>query len=307
MFKLQPRTILRGAMILPMGYLGKTIYDNMQQRNSIYAEQKQALDSSKFVPLELASADKISHDTKKYVFKFEDKDQVSGLHVASCVLTMANIDGKNVVRPYTPVTHVDEKGHMDFVIKTYEKGNMSKHLDQLKPGDKLLIKGPIPKYPYKPNEKEHIGMIAGGTGIAPMYQIFSHALANPEDKTKFSLLYSNVSQEDILLRKEIDELAKKYPNRFKVHYSISKKDKVGTDWKYGVGYFDKKVIEEKAFKSEITPEGDQSKNLVLVCGPPRFMDAISGDSYFENGKKVQGPLKGVLKEMGFKEQDVFKF
>jgi len=249
MFKLQPRTLVRAAATLPVLFIGKSIYDNSVR--TMYAEQKQALDPSKFVPLELASAEKVSHDTKKYVFKFDDKDQVSGLNVASCVLTMANIDGKNVVRPYTPVTHVNDKGHMDFVIKTYEKGVMSKHFDQLKPGDKLLIKGPIPKYPYKPNEKEQICMIAGGTGIAPMYQVFSHALADSKDKTKFNLLYSNVSEEDILLKDEIEELAKKYPNRFKVHYSISKKEKVGKDWKFGVGYFDKKLIEEKAFKADI--------------------------------------------------------
>lgn len=28
----------------------------------------------------------------------------------------------------------------------------------------LQVKGPFPKFPYKPNEKKEIGMIAGGTG-----------------------------------------------------------------------------------------------------------------------------------------------
>jgi len=33
------------------------------------------------------------------------------------------------------------------------------------------MKGPIPKYPYQPNIKKNIGMIAGGTGLTPMLQV----------------------------------------------------------------------------------------------------------------------------------------
>jgi cytochrome-b5 reductase len=48
---------------------------------------------------------------------------------------------------------------------------MSKHLGELKVGDTLDFKGPLPKYPYKANTKKHVGMIAGGTGITPMLQV----------------------------------------------------------------------------------------------------------------------------------------
>ncbi len=48
---------------------------------------------------------------------------------------------------------------------------MSKHIDSLKVGDTLEMKGPIPKYPYSANAKKKIGMVAGGTGITPMLQV----------------------------------------------------------------------------------------------------------------------------------------
>jgi hypothetical protein len=41
----------------------------------------------------------------------------------------------------------------------------------LQPGDTLAMKGPFPKYPYKPNMKTQIGMVAGGSGITPMLQV----------------------------------------------------------------------------------------------------------------------------------------
>ena len=61
-----------------------------------------------------------------------------------------------------------------------------------------------------------------------MYQVLTHALSDKSNKTKFTLLFSNVSEKDILLREEFDTLAKKYPETFKVVYYIDKGDK---DWK----------------------------------------------------------------------------
>lgn len=48
---------------------------------------------------------------------------------------------------------------------------MGPHIDSLKIGETLELKGPIPKYPYTPNIKKSIGLVAGGTGIAPMIQV----------------------------------------------------------------------------------------------------------------------------------------
>jgi NAD(P)H-flavin reductase len=61
-------------------------------------------------------------------------------------------------------------------------------------------------------------MIAGGTGITPMYQVIQAVLKNSEDSTQLSLLYANVSPDDILLRDELDALAAAHPN-FKVWYT----------------------------------------------------------------------------------------
>jgi NAD(P)H-flavin reductase len=39
---------------------------------------------------------------------------------------------------------------------------------------------------------EKIGLIAGGTGITPCYQLIKHILNNPNDKTKITLVYGSV-------------------------------------------------------------------------------------------------------------------
>lgn len=54
------------------------------------------------------------------------------------------------------------------------------------------------------------GMIAGGTGITPMYQVAKALLTDPAETTSISLIYANVTEDDILLRKELDELTHTY-------------------------------------------------------------------------------------------------
>ena len=46
---------------------------------------------------------------------------------------------------------------------------------------------------------EAIGLIAGGTGITPMYQLIKAIFKNPNDKTKVTLVFGNVSLTLIVL------------------------------------------------------------------------------------------------------------
>ena len=57
--------------------------------------------------------------------------------------------GKPIIRPYTPISPSDAEGELVFLVKKYETGKMSKYIHDMKPGDKLAVKGPIPKFPYK--------------------------------------------------------------------------------------------------------------------------------------------------------------
>ncbi len=67
---------------------------------------------------------------------------------------------------------------------------------------------------------KHLSMLAGGTGITPIYAVMTHILRDPEDKTCMSLIFCNVAEEDILLRKELDQMSKDTPDRLKVRPRI---------------------------------------------------------------------------------------
>lgn len=55
-----------------------------------------------------------------------------------------------------------------------------------------------------------VGMIAGGTGITPMYQVAKALMGDQWECTTIKLVYANISEDDILMRKELDELANTY-------------------------------------------------------------------------------------------------
>ncbi|OIV99927.1 hypothetical protein TanjilG_26265 [Lupinus angustifolius] len=257
-----------------------------------------ALVPDKWIEFKLQDTARVSHNTQLFRFSFDPTKKL-GLDIASCIVTRAplgqNAEGKPkyVIRPYTPISDPESKGYFDLLIKVYPEGKMSQHFASLKPGDVVEVKGPVEKLRYTPNMKKHIGMIAGGTGITPMLQVIEAVLKNPDDKTQISLLYANVSPDDILLKQKLDVLAASHPN-LKVFYTVDNPTK---NWRGGAGYISKDVV----VKGLPSPSDD---TLILVCGPPGMMKHVSG----EKAKDwTQGEISGILKEAGYTEEMVYKF
>lgn len=172
---------------------------------------------------------------------------------------------------------------------------MSEHFHSLNVGQRMEFKGPLPKYPWEANKHNHIALIAGGTGITPMYQLARQIFKNPDDKTKVTLVFGNVSEEDILLKKELQDLENTYPQRFKAFYVL---DNPPEGWTGGKGYITKDLLKT------VLPEPKEDNIKLFVCGPPGLYKAISGTKV---SPKDQGELDGVLKELGYNKDQVFKF
>ncbi|KAF2139924.1 uncharacterized protein K452DRAFT_299901 [Aplosporella prunicola CBS 121167] len=251
-----------------------------------------------FISLKLESVEQLNHNTKKFRFHLPEEDSVSGLHIASALLTKYKGPEmeKAVIRPYTPTSDEDTRGYIDLIVKRYPNGPMSEHLHNMNPGQRLDFKGPIPKYPWESNKHQQIALIAGGTGITPMYQLIRAIFKNPEDKTKVTLVYGNISEEDIILKRELEHLENTYPQRFRAFYVL---DNPPEGWQQGKGYVTKELLKT------VLPEPKQGDNLkIFVCGPPGMYKAISGT---KKSPKDQGEIDGYLKELGYSKEQVYKF
>ncbi|KAL8758282.1 MAG: hypothetical protein Q9184_003971, partial [Pyrenodesmia sp. 2 TL-2023] len=250
-----------------------------------------------WVDLKLESVEEINHNTKKFRFALPDKDDVSGLQIASALLTKYKGPEmeKPVIRPYTPISDEDARGHIDFLIKRYPNGPMSEHFHSMDPLQRLDFKGPIPKYPWSPNKHDHICLISGGTGITPMYQLCRAIFSNPADKTKVTLVFGNVKEEDILLKREFEDLENTYPQRFRAFYML---DQPPEGWMQGTGYINLDLLKK------VLPEPKVENIKIFVCGPPGMYKAISGP---KKSPSDQGDLGGILKELGYTKDQVYKF
>ncbi|GAP88150.1 putative NADH-cytochrome b5 reductase 2 [Rosellinia necatrix] len=249
-----------------------------------------------FVSLQLKEVEVINHNTKKFIFHLPEDDMVSGLHVASALLTKFVPEGqKAVLRPYTPTSDESTTGYIELIVKKYPGGPMSTYLHDMVPGQRLDFKGPLPKYAWAPNKHEHIALVAGGTGITPMYQLIRSIFDNPEDKTKVTLVFGNVTEGDILLKRELADIENTYPQRFRAFYVLDNPPK---DWAGNKGFITKDLLKT------VLPEPKEGNIKIFVCGPPGMYKAISGT---KTSPKDQGELSGILKELGYTADQVYKF
>uniref|UniRef100_A0A6G3MH38 NADH--cytochrome b5 reductase 1 (Trinotate prediction) n=1 Tax=Henneguya salminicola TaxID=69463 RepID=A0A6G3MH38_HENSL len=129
---------------------------------------------------------------------------------------------------------------------------------------------------------DNITMIAGGTGITPMYQIIRYITLLKNDKTKISLIYANRSRDDIMLYEELKNLKKNLGEiQFKIHFILTNPP---SEWNEGKGKINKKTIYEHAWlPSEST--------IALICGRPAINDT----------------MMDLLEEVGYKANKIYLF
>lgn len=90
---------------------------------------------------------------------------------------------KNVVRCFTPLIPNQEeaRGKLDLLVKCYEEGRMSRHIRSQQVGKQLEMRGPIRGLVMEKEKWQRIGLIGGGSGITPLWQVSSntHSPRNP--------------------------------------------------------------------------------------------------------------------------------
>lgn len=235
----------------------------------------------------------VARATHRFRFAL-DKDVELGLPTGQHVVV--HLPNSTISRAYTPTTSNRQRGFFDLVVKVYPGGALSQYMHSLKVGDSATISGPSGEIRYlgggefeisDPFEEIKVrrkvwelGMVAGGTGITPMYQIARWA-TEEQDPLKMRLLFANREPVDVMLKQELNDLASSSGGRLEVSYTV---DSADAQWPHLQG-----LVSEDMLRATLgSPE---QCGMVCVCGPAPFHKVVARN----------------LELLGFSHGDIFHF
>ncbi|KAJ1439206.1 Riboflavin synthase-like beta-barrel [Sesbania bispinosa] len=241
-----------------------------------------ALNPREKIPCKLVSKISISHDVRIFRFALPSEDQLLGLPVGHIFLCAA-IDGKLCMRAYTPTSGVDEIGFFELVVKVYFKGapQVSQRWTHVTAfglvayWSVLDVKGPLGHIEYngrgnflvhgKQRFAKRLAMLAGGTGITPIYQVAQAILKDPEDRTEMHSLMSG--------RRSM-VIGSRCGMWWRVRRMV---------WEYSVGF-----ITESIMRAHVPEAGEDT--LALTCGPPPMIQFAVQPNLEKMGYDVKNDL-----------------
>jgi len=229
----------------------------------------------------LHSKKQISSDTIIFTFTLEHDAQTLGLPAGQHLMIRLRdpVSREAIVRPFTPISEITRKGHLDVLVKLYldpdgvKGGKMSKAMNTLPIDHGVDFKGPIGKFVYsgrgiclingREKKVKRFAMICAGSGITPIFQVFRAVMRDKSDPTTCTVLNGNRLVEDILCREDLDALLKGNEDRGEVIYTLTKAPQ---QWEGLRGRINAELVQKHCPRHEDT--------MVLVCGPEALEKSI---------------------------------
>ena len=235
--------------------------------------------------------DKIIQETSDAIsIRFKKTEEPISYKSGQFLTVIQEIDGKEVRRAYSMCSSPFIDDQLQVTVKRVEGGLMSNHLpDNLKEGDEVRILEPMGSFTteYLPNNKRHIVMFAGGSGITPMMSLLKSTMSQ-EKESIVSLIYCNRNIDSIIFKDELDRLQTNYEGRLHVIHVL---DDAPMNWQGYSGLLNHEML-KKLF--ERIPDWGTANTTFLMCGPEGMMNNV--DSLLE--------LEQIPKEKIFKESFV---
>jgi ferredoxin-NADP reductase len=176
-------------------------------------------------------------------------------------------DGYQAVRSYS-IASPPEEADVAITVERLEDGEVSPYLvDEVRPGDRLELRGPIGGYfVWETRAGGPLLLVGGGSGVVPLMAILRHRAA-AGSAAPTTLLYSARSPEEVIYREELERLAAATGGpRLVLTYTRQAPE----GW---TGYrrrIDAEMLEEVAGLPE--PEA-----LSYVCGPTNLVEGVAAN------------------------------
>jgi ferredoxin-NADP reductase len=174
-------------------------------------------------------------------------------------------DGYQAQRSYS-IASPPEDCHVVLTVERLDDGEVSPYLtDGLAVGDRLELRGPIGGYfTWRVADGGPLLLVAGGSGIVPLMAMIRHRAAQAST-VPTRLLFSSRDFDDIIYRRELDQLAAADPV-LRVTHTLTRRQPL--DWSGYRRRIDRAMLAEVAWSPAEKP-------LAFVCGPTALVETVA--------------------------------
>lgn len=184
------------------------------------------------------------------------------------------IGGEEVRRAYS-ISSAPSSGKLTVGIKKMPNGTFSKYANEsINEGDIIEVMVPEGRFVFEPNDEPRIiCAFAAGSGITPIMSIAQTVLES-NNTNCFVLVFGNQTPVETMYYSEIQELQKKYSDRFFVQWVFSRSSEEGSLF----GRIERSTVNlilKNKFK-------DFDFDAFYLCGPEEMITVVS-DTLKEQG------------------------
>ena len=174
-------------------------------------------------------------------------------------------DGYQAQRSYSIATPADGT-RLTLTVERLEDGEVSTYLTGvLEIGDRIELRGPIGGYfVWEPSRGGPLGLIGGGSGVAPLMAMLRARVAAGSD-APVRMLCSWRTADDVIYADELAAIARD-ADGVSITHTLTRS--APDDWAGRRGRFDHAALSRLAWSAEVEP-------LTYVCGPTGFVEAVA--------------------------------
>lgn len=190
------------------------------------------------------------------------RGHLPGQHVS---IRLTGEDGYQALRLYS-IASPPETPQLTLTVERIDEGEVSPYLvDQLRPGDRFELRGPIGGYfVWTVAAGGPLFLIGGGSGIAPLMAMLRHRVAHAS-RVPTRLLYSSRAEAEIIYRDELAQLAAT-DDGLRIIHTLTRAHPEG--WPGPTRRIDRAMLAEVGYTAAEKPQ-------VYICGPNGLVESAA--------------------------------
>jgi ferredoxin-NADP reductase len=212
-------------------------------------------------PFRIVKIERHTHNVKVFTLRPVKKESIHFLPGMFVTMSIEKDGAKHGPRSYSVSSSPLVSDSIELTIQ--KVGVFTTELFKLEEGAEVQVQGPFGHFTLKEPVGDHLVLIAGGTGIAPMMSILRY-VQDSGKKKRITLLFSCRTQADIIHKDELLHRSNEFDD-FSYIQTLTREPQ-DSNWQGHRGRFNEETLGLHLHEPE--------EAEFYICGPADFVKAI---------------------------------